>query len=213
MKEIVIYSGIYLALFGITEWLYHKQKFQAETTRKIVHICTGIIALTFPSYLLHLWQTALLCGSFLLLMFVSERYRWFKSITAVERKSYGSWLFAVVVLLCFFIQQKLDNTTLYFAPILVLSLADPMAAFIGKKLHFKPFTVWGQTKTLGGTLAFMATCFVILLILNTGEITFSKLLKLLLISGITAVVEAISTKGWDNLTIPISIIVLLYFFN
>jgi len=117
MIEILIYSTLYLVLFGFTDLLYYKANIKVEITRKIVHISTGIIALTFPFYLTAFWQVIVLCSSFLVLLAVSEKFGWFKSITAVERKSYGSWLFALIVLVCFYVQLTFNNLGYYYLPI------------------------------------------------------------------------------------------------
>ena len=211
MIEVLIYSALYLLLFGFTDLLYHQFKVDANTTRKVVHICTGLIALTFPVYLEHLWQVAWLCLSFLLLMAVSERFKWFKSITAVERKSYGSWLFALVVLACFYIQINEGRTEFFYLPILVLTISDPMAAIVGKRLEYKPLNVFGHKKTLGGSLAFLCSALLILAIVSHFFYSL-KLTEILVMAVAATVSELLSTKGLDNLTIPASIVILLTLF-
>lgn len=216
MKEILIYSLLYLVLFGFTDLLYHRFKVKVGFTRKIVHICTGIIALSFPVYLKEIWQVAVLCGSFLGLMALSERFSWFKSITAVERKSHGSWLFAVAVLVCFIAARQL-HLEFYYLPILILTIADPVAAIIGKRLNYKPITIYGQTKTIGGSLAFFLAAILISLVFleleraYAYEVQFLKgnYLYLILIALVATVAEFFSTKGWDNITIPLSVVGML----
>jgi phytol kinase len=211
MIEVLIYSALYLLLFSFTDLLYHRFKVDANHTRKIVHICTGLIALTFPVYLEHLWQVAWLCLSFLLLMAVSERFKWFKSITAVERKSYGSWLFALVVLACFYIQINEGRTEFFYLPILVLTMSDPMAAIVGKRLEYKPLNVFGHKKTLGGSLAFLCSALLILAVVNYFFYNLNTS-AILALAGAATVSELLSTKGLDNLTVPGSIVVLLTLF-
>ena len=210
MIEILLYSAAYLVLFGCTELLYHRFSVQAEVTRKIVHVSTGLIALSFPVFLQHFWQVCLLCLSFLLLLAVSEKFNWFKSITAVERKSYGSWLFALIVLLCFWVYKQYSNPSFYFLPLLILSICDPLAAYVGKKTQWRPLQIWGSTKTVGGSLAFLVSSFIITLVfVHYGYFTGS-IVSALLVSCAATVAELVSTKGWDNLTIPLTVMAMIY---
>jgi len=163
MTTLIIYSILYFALFGISEWLFYRGEKKVEYTRKLVHISTGLIALSFPFFIEAFWQMIILCGSFLLLMTVCEKMNWLKSITSVERKSYGSWLFALIVLVCFWVQQQFNSTLYYYLPILILSISDPLAALIGKKVNYKPLQVFGQIKSIGGSIAFFLSSLVILI--------------------------------------------------
>jgi phytol kinase len=216
MIEIIIYSVLYLLLFGCTDLLYYKFNIGVEYTRKVAHVCTGIISLTFPLYIDNIWQVAVLSVSFLGLMALSERFKWFKSITAVERKSYGSWLFALSVLLCF-IAAKLWRFEFFYLPILTLTVADPIAAILGKKLNYKPVMIFGQTKTLGGSIAFfIAASFVSVAFCEIARaysydclFSIENYSYFILVALVATLAELFSTKGWDNLTIPLSVIGML----
>lgn len=220
MKEVGIYSVLYLTLFGFTELLYHKFKVDVEYTRKVVHVCTGLIALTFQVYLDEIWQVAILTLSFLGLFALSEKKKWFKSITSIKRKSSGSWLFAIVVILCFWLSKEW-TFEFYYLPILILSISDPMAALIGKKTRFYPVKIFGQLKTIGGTIAFFITTITLIFGFKViapfifNGLTFPTYTWFFIISLalVSSFAELFSTKGWDNLTVPVSIIIFLLCFN
>lgn len=213
MSSVVLYSLVYLILFGFTELLYHKLRVNAYTTRKVVHIGTGLIALTFPVYLDAFWQVLILCLSFLVLMALSERFNWFKSITDVSRKSYGSWLFALVVLICFYVQSALQSPVYYFLPLLILTISDPLAASVGKKFQFVPIHVFGAHKTLGGSLAFLISSLTLICSFAYFYQTDWMWWQMMSFALVVSVVELMSVKGWDNLTIPLSAIGLMYLFS
>jgi dolichol kinase len=151
-------------------------------------------------------------------MALSERYAWFKSITAIKRKSHGSWLFSVSVLICFAAITRWD-ITFFYLPILILTVADPLAGILGKRLNYKPLTIWGQTKTIGGSIAFFVAAILvsfgfseIIIYLNLEyRFVFPKIpySAILLIALVATLAELLSTKGWDNLTIPLSVIAML----
>jgi len=208
MTTLIIYCVIYIILFALTERLYHQRKTKVEHTRKIVHVATGFIALSFPIFISALWQMLVLCGSFLVLMSVCEKMNWLKSITSVKRKSYGSWLFALIVFVCFFIQQQLGNLLYFYLPILILSICDPAAAIIGKRFNYKARSVFGQTKTIGGSIAFFVSS---LIILCGFYFQYQNVLLYLPLFALSVtLLEFFSTKGWDNFTIPLGVVANIF---
>jgi len=208
MTILIIYSILYFALFGITEYLHHKQNIKVERTRKIVHLATGCIALSFPIFINTLWQMAILCGSFLLLMSICEKMNWLKSITSVSRKSYGSCLFALIVFVCFWVQLQLGNSLYYYLPILILSICDPAATIVGKRFNYKVRSVFGQTKSIGGSIAFFISS---LFILFAFYFQYQNVLLYLPLFALSiTLLEFFSTKGWDNFTIPIGVMANIF---
>lgn len=210
MQSVILYSLTYLSLFSTTEFLYHRGKFPVETTRRLVHIITGAIALTFPLFLKDFWQAATLCISFLGLMALSERNGWFKSITGVDRRSKGSWLFAFIVLICFGIYSMNSDPKFYYLPIMLLTLADPVASYIGKKTRYRPYRILDHEKTVGGSTAFFITCAILLTMFYLDTMTMNMIFLIILYAFILTLVEACSINGWDNFTVPIVSILLLY---
>jgi len=57
-------SVLFLLLFTVAEWLYHKAKIKADYTRNLVHTGTGLLTLLFPVYFAHLWQVSIICVAF-----------------------------------------------------------------------------------------------------------------------------------------------------
>ncbi|MBO6517504.1 MAG: phosphatidate cytidylyltransferase [Bacteroidia bacterium] len=210
MIEVIFYSTAYLILFAISEYLYHVLKLNVEVTRKVVHVSTGLIALTFPIYLHNFWQVLVLCLLFLGLLAIAEKFKWLKSITAVERRSYGSWLFALIVLVCFYAQLELSNSSLYYLPLFILTICDPIAAAAGKRLNLVPIKILGSVKSIGGSLAFFISCFLVLVVYNSIASISWPLGYTALMSLSIALLELVSIRGWDNLTIPLGAMGFVY---
>lgn len=209
MIPILIYSLVYLLLFLLTDFMHLKQGYSAEFTRKIVHIVSGITSLTFPFYLENVIQVIILCGGFIGILMISEKMNWFPSITGVKRKSWGSWLFPLAIITCFFCMNYFDREAFFFVPMAILTVSDTMANLVGKKLPFGRFKIRSHQKTLTGSLAFFVSSMVVLFIASSG---FSITDKLIIVTAITFV-EAISMKGIDNISIPICSIGMLYLFT
>lgn len=204
------YVLLFLLIFLTSEILYYTLKCKVEISRKFVHITSGITCLSFPFYINNHWIVLVLCAGFILMLFISKRFYLLKSINNIDRKSYGSLLFPVSVYLCFLSFQHFNNEFIYFyLPILVLSICDPLAALVGKKWTYGKYKVGNDYKTIMGSMAFFVSCLIILTLSLYFSLEQKSVLVMLfycaLISIMTTGTEAFSRKGFDNLTIPMSV--------
>lgn len=216
MSENFLHAGnfaiTYLVLFLSAEFLYHKRHWKVEVTRKIVHAFTGLIALLFPLFIDNHWYIFALCASFLVILYFSLRFAFLPSINNVERKTTGSILFPIIVYLCYLISSTYSDFLFYYTPILILAISDPAAAFFGKRWPIGKFTIFGQSKTLSGSLGFFLTAFI-----STSSLAFvfrasmddNVFSSSIYIAIVSTVAEAITHNGYDNLTIPVSILLVL----
>ncbi|GLR18668.1 hypothetical protein GCM10007940_32840 [Portibacter lacus] len=138
------------------------------------------------------------------------------SINAINRKSRGSTLYPVVVVICYLIQYWLGKYIYFFVPILILALADPMAEFAGRKWKYKPYSIFNNSKTISGSIGF----FIIALIISAigmfyfGNVNPAIMILCAIVIGIlTTIGEAVSFKGYDNLVIPLCAVLGLYLFG
>lgn len=210
-------SGLFLTLFGVCEFLYHFAKIKVELTRKLSHTGTGLLTMLFPIVFLNPLSVLIICFSFLILLTISLKFNFLKSINAIERKSYGSILYPItVVLVYYFYDYKSGGKTgeeakafyfYFYLPVLIMAIADPLATLVGKATQWKPYSVFDETKSLSGSIAF----FVVALILSFLFLGIENWSFILLIALLSAIVEAISIKGFDNFSIPFSVMLVLYF--
>jgi len=153
-----------------------------------------------------------LCGSFLIILIASQVWKLLPAINAVDRVTRGSFLYPVIVYSCYLIYANYNQYIFYYIPILVLAIADPVAALLGKKWCWRPYTVLGQTKTLCGSLGFVVVAFLTcaLLLINLESFTsYQVLLVSTSVALVTVFAEALTHNGWDNLTIPTGAVVAL----
>jgi len=210
-------SACFLALFGVGELLYYVFHVNAEFTRKLSHIGTGILTMLFPVFFTSHWYVLLMCSSFAVLLVLSIRYGFLQSINAVERETVGSICYPLSVYIAFLVYAWQGDILTFYVPILVLAIADPMAAFVGKTWPWKPFHLFGQSKTIAGSMAFAVTAFFVVFSLVYPIWVFQNFSTnyLFLIIGLavwSSIIEAISAKGWDNLTIPLGVLSYLILF-
>lgn len=205
----------FLTLFGAAELLYHRFGVRSEWTRKIVHAGTGLITLLFPLVLESHWQVLLLCGSFLVLLLASSKFGWLPSINGIDRKSYGSLLYPVIVYLCFLIYATSGKgLILFYMPVLILAICDPVAALVGKQFPWGIYHPWGSLKTLSGSLAFLVSASAVCLALFYGfeparPVLVDRPGSAALVPVVATICEALSVRGTDNFTVPAGTIIAL----
>jgi len=208
--NLLLLSPVFLGLFVLCEWLYHRRGWQAEHTRKVAHAGAGLLSLVFPLLLQDFWVVALLCGVFLAILVITKYTGLMRSIHAIDRESYGSTMFPFVVCLCFWRFAQTHQLIQYYLPILIMALADPAACLVGKRFASKKLYL---NKTLAGSLAFffVAASLTLIMAFTTSlcaQVGNWLLLALYVGLGTTAA-EAVSGRGLDNLTIPLTALLLL----
>lgn len=208
-------GAAFLALFGIAELLYHKLRVAAEHTRSIVHAGTGLLTLLFPVVLGELWQVVILCGTFFVLLIASLRFGWLRSINAVQRRSKGSLLYPLIVVICFAFRQRMAFAAdavfapafYYLVPILMLALGDPLAALAGRAYRQRhPEAAPG--KTFAGSFVFFGIAAAIYMLAAAAFTQGRMPGGYFIATGIatayaTTLAERFSEGGWDNLSIPL----------
>jgi dolichol kinase len=158
---------------------------------------------------------AALSAVFFVVLLVSRKLGMLTSINGIRRKSQGSILYPVIVLLVFAFYlwsagaaHPQFNKHFYFAlPTLIMAICDPAAALAGSLYRRRhPSILPG--KTMAGSLTF----FLVALALSTGTVLLfaapatssaTMLLLVFLETIITTLCERFSTGGWDNFTIPV----------
>jgi dolichol kinase len=97
-----------------------------------------------------------------------------------------------------------------------MGLSDGIATLVGKQIGKKnKYKVFAHVKSVAGTLAFIAVSFAILLtvkLLRPHEIVSLTWLNVFILPPIVALVENLSSYGSDDITIPLSMLVLLKWF-
>lgn len=97
-------------------------------------------------------------------------------------------------------------------PVLILAIADPVAALTGKKWPYGKYSIMGESKTFAGSAMFFITAF--LISITCLEFTTAYSLGMILAIAFTAgvvssIIEAITKHGLDNISIPLSVLGVL----
>lgn len=215
---VVYLVGITLLLI-VNEVNYRKWNVKVEMSRKVAHFLSALSTLTFPYIFSSHWYVLVMASIFFLVLLLTQKGSLLKSIHGIERKSVGSYLLPLAIYVTFYLFEVTGNKLVYILPMLILAVSDPMAAIVGisvEKYNHR-IVIFGidTKKSTFGSLAFFTSSFVI----SLAAIYFSRGVfdvQTYLIAFSVAIVgtasELVGLRGYDNITIPISVVCVLMIF-
>ena len=180
-----------------------------ELARKTVHMGMGLVCLSFPWLFrsaLPVWILAAIAvlglGAVRLLPALKDNFG--KVLGGVQRRSWGEILFPLSVAFIFWLTR--GDALLFCVPVLILSLADAVAALIGRRYGLSRYETDDGWKSIEGSTAFFMAAFLsthvpLLLFSDPGRL--ESLLIAAALGLILVLIEAIAWHGLDNLFIPV----------
>jgi phytol kinase len=188
---------------------------EGEWLRKLAHLGTGLISISLPWIFSSRIPVFIICGASIALLLAMRyvpmiRGRFSGVLDDVARESWGEVYFPLSVALLY--QLANGSKLLYAVPLVVLTLADTVAALTGAEYGKHGYGTTGATKTIEGSIAFFAVAF---FSVNVALVVFSDagrietLLISLDIAVIVMLLEAIAWRGLDNIFIPLGVFILL----
>jgi phytol kinase len=211
-------AGVLLLLAVMMALLKLLQRFTSpptELTRKLLHMGMGAVTLSFP-WLFHQSWPVLVVGVVAAALMLALRRRGplrdaLGSTIAVERNSYGEVYYPLTIALLFAISG--GDKLLFTIPVLILALADALAALIGMTYGRFRYTTTEGLKSVEGSVAFFTVAFlsVHVPLLLFSEVGRAECLMIALMLGLLVMLaEAISWRGLDNIFIPLFSYALLW---
>ena len=204
---------IYVAiLLIITEKILDKYP---AANRKILHIMTGNIAFLLPVFQTREAMTFFAAAPFILFTFLMSPYSPIKSIkgkTSAAGHGLGLVYYAIswtILAYIFF-----DHMVVIAIAIFAMSYGDGFASLLGAKFSKRKYKIFGDKKSYVGSISmfiFTLIMTVIAFLYYGVDITSYKLLILAFIAMAAAIIEAITPKGLDNLSVPLSISAIYWF--
>jgi len=180
-----------------------------ELRRKALHIGTGLAALSFPYLLTQPWMVVAAFGAVAGWMTCVRRIGYLRCrfggvLHDAGRESHGELYFAVA--LAWLLIADRVAPFQYVVPLLILTISDAAAAIVGRARPIGRFMIFGNRKSVSGSAAFLVTAFAItwtILSAGTAWSPWQVLLVSVATAVATAVIEAVSVKGLDNLGVPL----------
>lgn len=193
----IVFSSGFLGVLYLIERISQRSGHQKEATRKLAHILGGFFAL-WMGFLLHPMVFTVLILVFAAIMVWSYRRKFFSSIHGVDRLTYGEVFLPLGILTAYLLSG--GPTQAFVAVMLILTLCDPLASVVGKWIP-------SDRKTKLGSLAFLVASTAILFAVFGLENNTA----LVATAALVTAAERFSPYGTDNLTIPLTGGLLLYF--
>lgn len=204
-----IFLIIGLATLGEKYWWSKK-----EYSRKFIHIILGnwwFLAL----YFFDDWRWA--CSVpflFVIINYISYKKQLFKSMErGAGKQDLGTVYYAISLLILTFISYYYGLFYIGGVGILIMAYGDGGAALVGQRFGRWRYSLFGQTKSIEGSLVVAIVAFGVFFVFNNyyqlgltgGVIAMMALLA--------AGVEAVSPLGFDNLSLPLISGGLIYLFG
>ncbi len=207
LEVLLCLGGIGLILLA-EEFFYRRKILEGEYLRKFVHMSSGTFVAFWP-WLIG-WRTIQLIGlAMLVVVYLNHHVKRINMSGNVTRITYGGLTFPAAIV----ISALLTDEKIFFClAMLNMALADGMAALVGTAIHNRSkYGVFHEIKTIAGSAAFWLTSFCILavgLLFATDLIPYEHYrLLLLFLPPILTITEAVTPKGFDNISIPVVAII------
>lgn len=202
----IIVSIVFIGIIFVAANLFEKAG--KEASRKFIHIMLSnwwIIAMVFFD---NVFSAALLPALFIVINYASYKMDLIKVMERDEgeenKDSLGTVYYAISLFILVIITfGVLKNPLVGLCGIAVMGYGDGLAAVIGQAIKSPEYVIGKNKKTLAGS----ATMFFVTLIIIAGFLTFNQAdyvaIKSILIALLMTVIEAVSIKGTDNISVPL----------
>ena len=215
MKNVygLLISLLYIGLvIGISRLFTRAGK---EASRKFIHIMLAnwwIIAMVFFD---NVYVACVLPAVFVIVNYLSYKYDIIKEMERDDepksKQTLGTVYYAITLLItAIFTFGIWHKPIVGLVGVCVMGYGDGFAAVAGCGIKSKEFKIFGSTKSIAGSL----TMLIISLIIISGALVYFQvsywIIKSIVLAVIATVLEAISPKGTDNLTVPLAVTLLTY---
>lgn len=202
----IIVSIVFIGIIFIAAKQFEKAG--KEASRKFIHIMLSnwwIIAMVFFD---NVFSAALLPALFIVINYASYKMDIIKVMERNEgeenKDSLGTVYYAIsLFILAIITFGPLNNPLVGLCGIAVMGYGDGLAAVIGQSIKSPEYVIGKNKKTLAGSI----TMFCVTLMIIAGFLTYNQsayvAIKSVLIAVLMTVIEAVSIKGTDNLTVPL----------
>lgn len=203
----LIVSVLFIGVVILSAKLFEKSG--KEASRKFIHIMLSnwwIIAMVFFD---NMWWACILPASFVIINYISLKKDVIKVMEREDgdenKDSFGTVYYAISLLVLSLVTfgPIVNNPLVGLCGIIVMGYGDGLAAVIGQAVQSKKFKIGSSTKTVAGCL----TMFAVTIIVMAGFLKYMQAdywwLKSIVVAALMTMVEAVSIKGTDNLTVPL----------
>ena len=211
----ILVSYLYIGIIIVIAKIFDKKG--KEASRKFIHIMLGnwwFIAMYFFS---NVWFAMFVPVTFIIINYISYKQNLIKVMERDEQDGLGTVYYAVALLILVIVSFGIYKEPLLgLISNLVMAYGDGFAAIFGKIIKSKEYKIGETKKSVAGSITmFIVTILIITLyLIFKYNMQFEKLLIIsVILSFIVTIIEAISTKGIDNISVPICVLIIEVIFE
>lgn len=204
-QALLVSYAFLFGMVGLSELIRKLWKLPAEFTRKVIHIGVGFWGLLALATLRTTWMAVIPPLSFVFINLVSFRWTLLRSMEIEDRSNLGTVWYPLSLSLLLW-RFWLSRPEVVLVGLLAMALGDGMAAIVGRRWGQRAYAVWGVRRSLEGSVAlalFAGLGTALALCLATGLGVQVILLRSLIMALVAALLEGLSPRGLDNLTVPL----------
>jgi uncharacterized protein (TIGR00297 family) len=207
----IVLTGL-ASFVGASELVRSALRGSPEFTRKLVHVCVGVLIVFAPAIFTSAVPAMLLAVIFIIINLLAIRFGFLRGMHNTERSSYGTVYYPLAFLILVILFWHRAPMILSLS-ILVLALGDAAAAIVGQAIRNPAvYVLSGDKKSLQGSAVMLTVSFLVLVF--GIPIAFDQGGGVVVAAaGVAAVTgtawEGLSSRGLDNLTIPLSVAFVL----
>jgi phytol kinase len=195
------YSFLFvMSVLGIATLSYRVQFVDAETSRKLIHI--GVAHWFFFVPLFESLFVAMVAPvSFIGLNYLSQRFALVKSMERENPADYGTVYYAISLSLITYVSVVFDLYIEGLIAMMILGWGDGLAALVGR---FVKSPSLREGKSVSGSLAMVTVSFLV------SSLLLQSIILSIGIAILATALEVLTPKGFDNLTVPLIPLLLLW---
>ena len=215
-ESFVIFFLSIIILIFLSEYSYRYDLLEPNLNRKIIHSVVGIAVSFSPFIFLSNIQPLILAVTFLIINLFSYKHNKLKSFHNLNRKTLGTIFFPLgfIIIAALFWEYKYNIACCF----MILAIADPLSSLTGENIK-KPhkYNVGGDVKSYEGSMIMFLSTFIILYLFSNSVFhqfdTLETFLAIMLSCFAITIAEAMSIKGSDNISIPLTAFFFIEIFN
>ena len=214
-----LFGGFFLSiiiLIFLSEYSYRNDFLDPNLNRKIIHSMVGVAVSFSPFIFLSNIQPLILALTFLIINLFSYKHNKLKSFHNLNRKTLGTIFFPLgfIIIAALFWEYKYNIACCF----MILAIADPLSSLTGENIK-KPhkYNIGGDVKSYEGSMIMFLSTFIILYLFSNSVFhqfdTLETFLAIMLSCFAITIAEAMSIKGSDNISIPLTAFFFIEIFN
>ena len=205
-----------IILIFLSEYSYRYDFLEPNLNRKIIHSIVGVAVSFSPFIFLSNIQPLILALTFLIINLFSYKNNKLKSFHKLNRKTLGTIFFplAFILIAALFWEYKYNIACSF----MILAVSDPLSSLAGENIK-KPYkyNIWKDVKSYEGSAIMFLSTFIILMLFSKFIFyqfdTLESFLAIMICCFAITIAEAMSTRGSDNLSVPITAFFFIEIFN